>query len=93
MFAPSDLLFVYLADINVKDIHGQTLFHEVARDWGVELGSFMKEVGAKYDEPDNYGRTPLFVAVSANNTEMVNWLIENRGAIFISSFAQNQYSI
>lgn len=66
-------------DINVKDMHGQSLFHEVAREWSTDLAFFMKQRGAKIDEPDHYGRTPLFIASAANHTEMVKWLLDNGG--------------
>ena len=53
--------------------------HSVARDWHVDVARFLFHHGAYIDVPDNYGRTPLFVAVAGNHTEMIVWLIENGG--------------
>ena len=71
--------FTPIIDINVTDEYGQSLFHEVARDWSVQFAFFMKQRGAKIDEPDNYGRTPLIISAAVNNTEMLQWLVENGG--------------
>ena len=33
------------ADINFMDINGQTIFHEVARSWNVDVAMFLVEHG------------------------------------------------
>jgi len=66
-------------DINVTDNHSQSLMHEVAREWSIDLADYLKLRGIDIDHPDNWGRTPIFVAVAANYVEMVKWLIDNGG--------------
>ena len=75
-----NISFFYITlDINVYDIHGQSLMHEVAREWNLDLAEYLKLRGAQIDHPDKWGRTPLFVAVVSNHVEMARWLIENGG--------------
>lgn len=64
-------------DVNRRDIHGQTVMHEIARDWTTDVALFLKAKGVDIDGADNWGRTPLFVAVSGNHVDMVRWLIDN----------------
>ncbi|XP_035826485.1 uncharacterized protein LOC101851051 isoform X3 [Aplysia californica] len=64
------------ADINCTDKYGQTVLHEVARAWHVDVASFLLEHGADVDKKDNYGRTALHVAAAVDYPEMVNLLIE-----------------
>ncbi|XP_002157093.2 uncharacterized protein LOC100200850 isoform X1 [Hydra vulgaris] len=70
------------ADVNALDKYGQTLMHEVAREWNTDVGVYLKSKGANIDTPDNWGRTPLFVAASSNHCKMVEWLIRNGANIF-----------
>lgn len=65
------------ADINHIDVFGQSIMHEVAREWHTDLAYFLKVKGADVDKADNFGRTPLFVAVASNNLQMTEWLIKN----------------
>ncbi len=67
------------ADINVTDCHGQSIMHEVAREWHVDVAQFCMEKGADIDKPDSFGRTPLHLAASINYTEMIQWLIDHGG--------------
>ena len=53
--------------------------HEVAREWSTDLAEYLKLRGINIDFADNWGRTPLFVAVASNYVEMVKWLIDNGG--------------
>lgn len=53
--------------------------HEVAREWNLDLAEYLKLRGALIDQPDKWGRTPLFVAVASNHVEMAKWLIDNGG--------------
>ncbi|ESO84661.1 hypothetical protein LOTGIDRAFT_168525 [Lottia gigantea] len=64
------------ANINCMDKYGQTILHEVARAWHVDVGRFLLEHGADVNKPDAYGRTPLHVASAVDYPEMVNLLIE-----------------
>ena len=36
------------ADINCMDINGQTIFHEVARSWHVDVALFLVENGKRF---------------------------------------------
>jgi len=76
-----DFLFVenlmHATDRNTRDRYGQTVMHEIAREWHTDAAMFLKLKGVNIDNADNYGRTPLFVAVTVNNSKMVEWLINN----------------
>ncbi|CAD5123450.1 DgyrCDS11796 [Dimorphilus gyrociliatus] len=63
------------ADINCADKYGQTVLHEVARVWHIDVAKFLLENGADIDRGDNYGRTPLHISAAVDYTEMVNFLI------------------
>eukprot|EP00794_Sanderia_malayensis_P014118 gene14118-15594_t len=65
------------ADINVTDRYGQTIMHEVVRQWHMDIAEFVMECGAEIDRPDSFGRTPLHLAAAINCPEMIVWLIEN----------------
>ena len=64
------------SDVNRKDIHGQSVIHEIAREWHIDVCSFLKSRGVDIDVEDQWGRTPLFVAVASNNVPMLKWLIQ-----------------
>ncbi|XP_041358930.1 transient receptor potential cation channel subfamily V member 3-like isoform X1 [Gigantopelta aegis] len=66
------------ANVNCTDKYGQTVLHEVARTWHVDVGRYLLEHGANINQPDFYGRTPLHVAAAVDYPEMVNLLIENK---------------
>ncbi|XP_059144999.1 uncharacterized protein LOC131932143 [Physella acuta] len=78
-----DLEFVYAlleggADINCTDRYGQTILHEVARSWHIDVAKFVIENGGDVNKGDKYGRTPLHVAAAVDYPEMVNLLIEKK---------------
>lgn len=66
-------------DVNIQDMHGQTILHEVARDWSTDIAIYLLAKGAKCDVTDQYGRTPLFVAAASNHTKMIMWLVDVGG--------------
>lgn len=67
------------ADINLTDKHGQTIFHEVARAWHIDVAKFLIEKNANVNKADKFGRTPLHVASAVNYFEMVEFLCHNGG--------------
>ena len=67
------------ADINLTDKHGQTIFHEVARAWHIDVAKFLIEKNADVNKADKFGRTPLHVASAVNYFEMVEFLCQNGG--------------
>ena len=67
------------ADINVTDMYGQTIMHEVAREWSTDVAQACLERFADIDKPDNYGRSPLHLACAVNYPEMIEWLVANGG--------------
>ena len=67
------------ADLNFTDRYGQTVLHEVARIWHVDVAKFMLENGGDVNRADDYGRTPLHVAAAVDYSEMVEFLVSNGG--------------
>uniref|UniRef100_UPI00398F4BB0 ankyrin repeat, PH and SEC7 domain containing protein secG-like isoform X2 n=1 Tax=Pristiophorus japonicus TaxID=55135 RepID=UPI00398F4BB0 len=78
------------AKVSTADKHGQTVLHEVARNWHVDIASFLIERGAKVDHADNYGRTPLHVAAALNYVEMIALLLQNNANIEARTFDELQ---
>ena len=76
------------ADINVTDKHGQTLFHEVARAWHIDVAKFLIEKDADINKADKFGRTPLHVASAVNYPDMVEFLLQNGGMYYVKSHAR-----
>ncbi|BFZ16281.1 hypothetical protein BsWGS_19321 [Bradybaena similaris] len=90
-----DLDFVHTllasgADINCTDKHGQTVMHEVARAWHVDVAKFLIEHGANVNKADNFGRTPLHIAAAVDYVEMINMLIENNANKEAKTLDENQ---
>ncbi|KAK3714551.1 hypothetical protein QZH41_014228, partial [Actinostola sp. cb2023] len=65
------------ADINISDRHGQTVMHEAARQWEVEVAQFLMDKGANINQADKYGRSPLHVAAAVDYPEMVQFLVDS----------------
>ena len=77
-----DLQFVYSllqggANINFTDKHGQTILHEIARAWHMDVAKFLLTHGSDINKGDKKGRTPLHLAVSVGYTDMITFLLEN----------------
>ncbi|XP_064624369.1 transient receptor potential cation channel subfamily A member 1-like isoform X1 [Lineus longissimus] len=70
-------LFKNGARIDCTDKYGQTIFHEVARAWHVDVAKFLIENGGDPNVADSYGRTPLHVAAAVDYADMVKFLINN----------------
>lgn len=67
------------ADVNFTDRYGQTVMHEVARIWHVDVARFILENGGDLNKRDKYGRTPLHVAAAVDYPEMVEFLVSSKG--------------
>ncbi|XP_013392770.1 uncharacterized protein LOC106160659 isoform X2 [Lingula anatina] len=65
------------ARVDCTDKQGQTVLHEAARAWHVDVAKFLIEHHANVNQPDAFGRTPLHVAASVDYAEMVNFLVAN----------------
>uniref|UniRef100_A0A4W3IUS7 Uncharacterized protein n=1 Tax=Callorhinchus milii TaxID=7868 RepID=A0A4W3IUS7_CALMI len=76
-----DTLLKKGAQINMRDGLGQTLLHEAARIWHVDVASFLIKQGADVNHADTYGRTPLHVAAILNYTEFIEVLLNNNANI------------
>ncbi|CAG5133070.1 unnamed protein product, partial [Candidula unifasciata] len=85
-----DTLLASGADINCIDRHGQTVMHEVARAWHVDVAKFLIEHGADVNKGDHFGRTPLHVAAAVDYVEMINMLIENNADKEATTVDENQ---
>jgi ankyrin repeat protein len=74
-----ELLDAYGADLDDSNDAGWTPLHEAALHGFVEIGEALLRLGAKIDAQatvfDCYQWTPLFVAVWANQPEMVRFLL------------------
>ncbi|XP_038666132.1 transient receptor potential cation channel subfamily A member 1-like isoform X2 [Scyliorhinus canicula] len=69
------------AKIDSTDKYGQTLLHEVARNWHVDTATFLIEKGAQVNQADYYGRTALHVAAALNYIGMIELLLKNQANI------------
>lgn len=87
-FAFLEEMFSRGADINFTDRHGQTIFHEVARIWNVDVAKFFIEHGSDVNSADDYGRTPLHIAAAVDYPEMVDFLVSNNGKWMMFLFAR-----
>ena len=67
------------ADVNFTDRYGQTVLHEVARIWHVDVARFILENGGDVNKRDEFGRTPLHVAAAVDYPEMVEFLVSSKG--------------
>ena len=78
------------AAVNVSDKYGQTVMHEVARNWNTDVAKFLISYGGDANHPDRWGRTPLHLAAATNHADMVTCLLSNGGMlIFVSTFQRS----
>ncbi|EAY13661.1 ankyrin repeat protein, putative [Trichomonas vaginalis G3] len=80
MFNIPSLLEYFLsigANINEKDINGQTALHIAAENNSIETVELLISHGASIYEKDNYGKTALHVAAMHNNKETAEFLISH----------------
>ena len=68
------------ADINATDIYGQTILHEAAREWSVDVAKFIILKGGRVNGVDFFGRSPLHFASANDYTEMISFLL-SQGAL------------
>jgi ankyrin repeat protein len=89
----ADLLVTRGADVNQPDRHGQTLLHKCAAGWQAEIvqynqvsiagevARFLLANGARVDALDLSGQTPIQIAVRSGNTEVIDELLKQEGAL------------
>ena len=65
--------------MNLADKYGQTVMHEVARNWNVDVAKFLIVFGGDPNHGDKWGRTPLHLAAATNHAEMVQCLLSMGG--------------
>ncbi|XP_013391389.1 transient receptor potential cation channel subfamily V member 1 isoform X2 [Lingula anatina] len=85
-----DSLLTSGADVKCTDKNGQTVLHEVARVWHVDVARFMVEKGADVNQADMYGRTPLHIAAAVDYPEMIDFLIGQGAAREARTAVENQ---
>jgi len=81
------------ANVNYTDAHGQSVLHEVALRWPIEVAEFLYDHGAELNRCDNFGRTPLHVAASVDHPDMVKWLCNNGADIHARTKKEQQTPI
>ncbi|XP_065664110.1 transient receptor potential cation channel subfamily A member 1 [Hydra vulgaris] len=81
------------ANVNVADKHGQTVMHEVARNWNVDVAKFFIDFGANVNQTDKWGRSPLHLASAVDHFEMVKYLINNSADIHKKTHGEQQTAI
>ncbi|XP_078610224.1 uncharacterized protein LOC144881203 isoform X4 [Branchiostoma floridae x Branchiostoma japonicum] len=65
------------ANVNSTDRYGQSVLHEVARAWHIDVAKFLLGKGMDPNQKDVYGRTALHVAAAVNYPEMVEFLVQH----------------
>ena len=75
------------ADVNVVTSYGNAL-HGAAEGGNPEVAQFLLDRGARVDERNEYGSTPLFIAASHGSLDVARVLLDN-GANPVN--AQDQY--
>ncbi|XP_075250241.1 uncharacterized protein LOC142342665 isoform X3 [Convolutriloba macropyga] len=78
------------ADVNTRDVFGQSLLHEVARAWHVSVAEYLVDKGADINCRDYLGRTPLHVAAAVDYPDMIEVLLENGAVLETLTFEENQ---
>ena len=86
----------FIIDINVQDIHGQTLLHKICDSTSMDttsLGLFIersKDYNIDFNIRDAQGRTPLHLACQIGNFKVINTLLKNVGRIEINANLQDK---
>ena len=65
-------------EVSGADINGLSLLHKAANFGTLEMCATLIYLGAKVDDADFHGRTPLHVAAGTGHTAIVRFLLENR---------------
>eukprot|EP00744_Colponema_vietnamica_P016963 GILI01023816.1.p1 GENE.GILI01023816.1~~GILI01023816.1.p1 ORF type:complete len:442 (+),score=155.43 GILI01023816.1:55-1380(+) len=60
-----------------KDGRGRTAVHFAAVSGSVPVLEYIKAQGARLDDPDEEGETPLLLAVTHHHIEATRWLVQN----------------
>nr|XP_008292068.1 PREDICTED: uncharacterized protein LOC103366189 [Stegastes partitus] len=68
------------ADPNSSDRFGQTVLHEISRAWSVDVMRFFLGRGSDLLRPDQFGVTALHVAAALDYQDMVQFLLDQKGA-------------
>ncbi len=74
------------ACVNSTDKHGQTVMHEVARNWHPDVAFFLLQHGAEINRADKWGRTPLHSASAVDHADMIEFLLRNGGENVVQHF-------
>ncbi|XP_078542266.1 uncharacterized protein LOC144827992 [Lissotriton helveticus] len=77
------------ANLNTTDQYGQTILHEVAKNWNPDVAKYLIVRGADVNKADRFGITPLHVAAALNYPEMVDCLLKS-GGIDISAVTRGK---
>ncbi len=72
-----NILLEYGADVNVKDINGESIFHWVNYKSNLQIAKALLDYGANINAKDNNNMTPLHWAAKCKNEEFVKFLLYN----------------
>eukprot|EP00794_Sanderia_malayensis_P013784 gene13784-15226_t len=81
------------AEVNSTDKHGQTVLHEVARNWHPDVAFFLLQYGAEINKVDKWGRTPLHSASAVDHVDMIEFLLRNGADINAKTLGELQSPI
>ncbi len=74
-----ELLIIYGADVNARQMHGVTPLHSAAYNGQLNLSKFLIGNGADFNAKMDNGQTPLFVAKEKNFQEIADLITKHGG--------------
>jgi ankyrin repeat protein len=73
-------------DPSQSDPHGNTALHVAARGNKVDMADLMIAAGLGINVRNNFGQTPLILAVEQGNSQMIMWLLGKKADVAVGDF-------